>query len=132
MSILASTHSGKEKIYPRVTFEYLKSLGWHDSFCGYVDNKIEKGPIKRKLCDPKLGWTYSISMEGDIAYGKVFFGWSTETHKIGYYNVLIEYMDELELYMEYMQMAGEKEKIMAEHIYKNFKKAKGIIREPMY
>ena len=103
MSILKSTYSGKGAIYPRVTFKYLKSLGWYDGVEGNVRNDRVHGAIKRSLCNPKYGWLYKIHFEGEVCYVTLFFGWSTKDRPAGFYPVIIEFANELEMVMEYLR-----------------------------
>ena len=132
MSILKNTNSGKGAIYPRVTFKYLKSLGWYDGVEGNVGNDREHGAIKRSLCDPKYGWNYKIHFEGDVCYVTLFFGQSTKNHSIGFYPVIIEFADELEMAMEYLRSNGKKERKLAEHLFATLKHSNGIVKEPRY
>ena len=132
MSILKSTNSGKVAIYPRVTFKYLKSLGWYDGVEGNVGNDRAHGAIKRSLCDPKYGWRYKIHFEGEICYVTLFFGRSTKYRPSGFYPVIIEFSNELEMVMEYLRSNCKKRQGLAERLFITLKQAKGIVKEPLY
>ena len=132
MSVLKSTNSGKRAIYPRVTFEYLKSLGWYDSVKGNVGNDREHGAIKRSLFNPKYGWHYKIHFEGEVCYVSLIFGCSTKDHPFEFYPVIIEFADELKIVMEYLRSNGKKERELAEYLFVTLKRAKGIVKEPLY
>ena len=132
MSIIKSTNAGKGAIYHRITFNYLKSIGWYDCMVGYTNNDIVHGKPKRELCDPRLGWNYKIKMEGDNAYMLLFFGYETERHRIGYYPKYIEFDDELQLVLKYFKSSGDEEKAIAEQLFEKLKNARGIIKEIYY